>query len=314
MRKPWPKRIALLAALGAGIGAAVRYTPPEERTYRSPYLSTLRSRFVDTASFRIHYVNQGQGEPLVLLPGGGTWLYSFRHNLPALATWASVYALDMPGNGYTQPLVADPRYDLPTLAKTLATFLDRLGLERVVLVGNSWGGGWALYFAQQHPERVRKLVLIDSSGLVVRDKLEWELLKYPLVGELLSKAITSATVRQGLRAAFADPAHVDQAMVQEIKAPLSFWHNRRAQYQLARQLDWRLTEQALASTSVSTLVLWGDRDRYLAPQLAQRFAQQLPHARAVVLPNSGHVPHEEQPELVNQLLRRFAQQEPAQHD
>lgn len=82
---------------------AYAYVPPENRSYRSPYLQSIRSNFINTDEFRIHYTQAGEGEPLILIHGNCTWLYSFRHNIPALSKKFSVYALDMPGNGYTVP-------------------------------------------------------------------------------------------------------------------------------------------------------------------------------------------------------------------
>jgi pimeloyl-ACP methyl ester carboxylesterase len=292
--------------LGLGFYGAYVFTPAEDRAWQSPYLKTIRSRFLTTPEFKIHYVHEGDGEPLILIHGGGTWLYSYRRNLPVLARHFSVYALDMPGHGYTQPLRDAMPYDLPMMSRVLLDFLDSMHLARATLVGHSWGGGWALYFAQEHPERVAKLVLIGSSGLHRRDRLEWELLKVPVVGELAMNFLRPSDVRAGLVAAFANPGLVDEEMVRELYAPLSFRENRRAPYRLMRHLDWAQTERVLRRIDAPTLIIWGADDAYISAADAQQMARLMPRAQAVVLDHCGHSAHEEQAERVNQIITEFA--------
>lgn len=148
------------------------FTPSESISYRSSLLANNRSKFIELGGFRAHYLEQGAGPPLLMVHGGGTWLFSFQHNLEPLARSFRVIALDMPGHGYTEPTRSATRYDFDTTDRVLLEFLDAKGISRVSLVGRSWGGGWALHFAQCHPERVRKLVLIASSGLPGDDRFD----------------------------------------------------------------------------------------------------------------------------------------------
>ena len=78
--------------------------------------------------------------------------------------------------------------------------MDAVHVRRAAVAGNSWSGGWAISFAQRHPERVSRLMLLSSSGLDVRDPWQWEIPKYPVVGELLTNLFTTkATVRDATR-------------------------------------------------------------------------------------------------------------------
>ena len=296
--------ISFLVVFTAIIYVAYFYAPTEYQT-ESAYLKTISSEFVTTSNFNIHFTHSGSGAPLILIHGGGTWLYSFRANIPALAEHYSVYALDMPGHGYTQIKNNDARYDLDMMAQVLLEFMQTQGLEKVSLVGHSWGGGWALYFAEKYPDRVEKLALIDSGGLDIPDKLEWQLLKYPIIGEFISKVITDADVRRGLEDAFFNKALVTTEMVDEIKVPLSFSDNRRAQYLLERNLNWKKTEQNLSHIAMPILIIWGANDQYLSVNAALQFKELIPQAEIQILENCGHSAHEEYPQEVNQMIINF---------
>ena len=103
----------------------------------SNYLKTIPSQYLRTRHFDIHYISQGKGDPVILIHGGGMWLYSYRDNIPELSRTFTVYALDMPGYGYTVPRANSPRYGLSVMADTLLEFMDTLKIEKASLVGHS---------------------------------------------------------------------------------------------------------------------------------------------------------------------------------
>lgn len=278
----------------------------------SRYLKTIDSGFLMLDSFMIHYLRTGTGgSPLILVHGGGMWLYSFRHNIPALSAHFSVFALDMPGYGYTLPLSARRCYGLEDTSKVLLQFMDRLGIDRASFLGHSWGGGWVLHFAHRHPERVEKLVLVASSGLDVRDVVEWELLKCPLLGPLLLQLVTPGTVKKRLRRSFHHRELVTAEMVSEVYLPLKFAHNIRFQTLIARHQDWSATERILPEIRHPALVIWGENDRYLPLELLGRFEKRMKNARPHLLNRCGHSAHEEYPEEVNSLITCFLAGKPS---
>jgi pimeloyl-ACP methyl ester carboxylesterase len=211
----------------------------------------------------------------------------------------------MPGHGYTVLLGKTPRYDFEMMSQVLLEFMNKQHIEKATLVGNSWGGSWAIYFTHKYPERVKKLIIISSSGLNIQDVLIWELLKYPIIGELISKFFTQNTVKEELETVFFRKELVTPEMVQEIYAPLTFIANRKAGYLLKRNLNMKLTEQAMSQIRTSTLIIWGANDQYLPVELAQRFKELIPNAKLIVLDNCGHMPHEENPDQINQLIIDF---------
>ncbi|TDW14239.1 alpha/beta fold hydrolase [Kribbella kalugense] len=283
----------LKAALVAGpvavvtVLALIAYVyQPAERPHPA---ASVDSRYVDTPLARIHYLQRGTGSPVVLLSPGAAPASAWNAELADLARDHAVYAVDLPGQGETR--LHDERFtfDLNGMTTALGQFLDALHLPRVALGGNSWSGGWGLAYAQRHPDRVSKLVLLAPSGLDEPDVWSWEILKQPLVGEALAKlAANRSMVESAVRGLFAHQELVTPQLVDSMWIPGTYRDNVRSMYALERGLDWSVTEKALPSTGQPTLVLWGDRDTVLPVAQAARFGKLLPNATVRVLPDCGH--------------------------
>ena len=227
-------------------------------------------------------------------------------NIDALAANHDVIALDMPGHGETVRTAPGPaRYDLAETTRFIEAALTGLGVERAVLVGDSWGGGWALAFAQAHPERVDRLVLIGSSGLPVQERPEWQSIEIPLVGELIMSLAGRRETETGLREAVRDPASVTPDDVEAVWWPMRRPQVRSAQVGFMRGLDWRTTQAAAAQTQTPTLILRGEADRYGLRRTSLALCRALPRARFVAVRNAGHVAHEDRPSEVDALILGF---------
>lgn len=215
----------------------------------------------------------------------------------------------MIGHGYTlRAARLAPSYHLAETTRFIGEVLDGLGVQHASIIGNSWGGGWALAFAQAHPERVDALVLIGSSGLPGKDRLEWEALKWPIIGEVMSGLVRRSDIESGLKAAVYDPTTVTQADVDAIWGPFSREEVRAAQVGFMRGLNWAHTEQGLSSTRTPTLILWGEKDRYVTRASQERLASRIPGAQFEIVPKAGHVAHEDQPTLVDTIAVKFIDQ------
>ncbi|MGI5218886.1 alpha/beta fold hydrolase [Nocardia sp. CA-290969] len=307
--KPAFRRLVALAAVLAGVLAVLivpaAYGEPPASDYRSQYLSRVESHYVDTGLARFHYTRMGTGSPVVLVAGRGLWGYSWRDVIPALAAEHTVYAVDLPSQGFTELHRGDFAYDLPAMSQALVSFLDAVGLRRTALVGHSWGGAWSLYFAERHPERVERLVLLDSPGLDAEKASVTPLFTTPLVGELATNLTTRAFYADNIRGTFQNKHLVTDEVIDEFYAPFSRPANRAGFLSLWRNLDYRLTDAGLEQVTAPTLVLWGGADSWLPASQAGRLAERIPDATAAVLPGCGHTVHEDCPAQVNPLLAAF---------
>ncbi|MFI5718016.1 alpha/beta fold hydrolase [Nocardia sp. NPDC051750] len=306
--KPAFRRLAAIAAVLVGaltvLIVPVAYGQPPTSDYQSQYLSRVESRYVDTGLARFHYTRTGTGSPVVLVAGGGLWGYSWRDVIPALAAEHTVYAVDLPSQGFTD-VHGDFAYDLPAMSQALGTFLDAVGLQRTALVGHSWGGAWSLYFAEQHPGRVERLVLLDSPGLDAEKAPVTPLFTTPLLGEVATNLTTRSFYADNIRGTFQNDHLVTEEVIDELYAPFSRPANRAGFLSLWRNLDYRLTDAGLAQVTAPTLVLWGGADTWLPASQAGRLAERIPEARATVLQNCGHTVHEDCPAQTNPLITTF---------
>lgn len=266
---------------------------------------TSETEFLPINKFKLHYFQRGSGRPVVLIHGGGTWLYSFRHNFIPLARKYSVYAFDMPGHGYTQVRPTHKRYDLDAVCETLCEFMDAMQLHKAHLIGHSWGGGWALHFADQFPDRVDKLILMDSSGMHRYEQLPWELMKYRFLEKFLLKFLSEKTIRKGLEAGFYDKTLVDEEMIRNIYAPMRNPDNLKAQLSYSRNINWKQTKAVLPLIRSQVLIIWGKNDSYINVKYGRRMQVQIPNAQLKIIDRCGHSPHEEHPEQVNSLITDF---------
>lgn len=254
----------------------------------------------------IHYLAAGEGEPVVLVHGFGASTFSWRHNLAALAHHRRVYALDLPGFGYSSRS-SERQYSLRRTAQTLRAFLSRLGVARASLVGNSIGGAVALQLAHDFPESVDKLVLVGAFttrlgplpfvNLPLGRSLALLLLHYAAGSEH-----RLATLIRGL---YGDPNQVTPETVAGYFRPLRVRGSAAAIWaMLASPWDGDLPEQT-GAIAAPTLLVWGDRDPIAPLAEGLRLERDLPRARLVVFPGAGHVPHEERPAEFNQLVNDF---------
>lgn len=283
---------------------------PGENLNKKPiFLQKNKTSFIDLSSgIRLHYLKKGSGSPVVLIHGGGTWMASYRHNINELAKRYTVYALDMPGHGFTTYKNVNV-LTLQNFSDVINEFMEKLQVPKADLVGNSWGGGWILHFAQAHPAKVRKLVLIDSTGtaeIARQDKSSWKYLSYPFVGELLVHFFSKNNVARDIRTKlFYNRYKIKNKEIQDIYIPLTKTANLQAQYTLQRNLKWGEVDRGLGSINKPVLVIWGENDKYIPIKYGRKLAEKLSDATFVAIAQAGHVPQEESPHVVNKHILDF---------
>jgi len=306
--------VFLVVVITGLLSIAYVYMPPEDRTETPAYLTSLQDHHLDgyvaAGNFRLHYLHEGKGEPVVLLPGNGVWIYSFRTIIPTLAQHYSIYAIDTPGDGYTTPLAPHPDYSmlytLPSIDQSLLAFLDHFHLGRVAIGGNSEGGGIALSFAEHYPDRVSKYISLDGNGLNIPDTWFWQLTAFPVLGEVYTKLTISRSAMRQILSAVTVHMKVTDAMVEDYYIPSTFHPNVVSWWVMERTIHWEATEHLLSQMKTPVLVIWGKQDTVLDPHLyLPRWRQVDPHATIVEIDQAGHAVQEDQPEQVSQALLHF---------
>jgi pimeloyl-ACP methyl ester carboxylesterase len=255
------------------------------------------SHFTEVDGLRVHYRDEGSGDPIVLLHGLTDSLFVWDQWASQLSGYVRVIRLDLPGHGLTGP---DPqgRYAWSEITDLVVEFLDQLGLARATLVGSSWGGAIAWQLAARFPERVDRLVLIAPVGYTASGQLPWLLwlLAHPVIGPLLARLTSKRSFMRRVRHIYADPMRVDRVQAERQYRLFRRAGNRDALSAILRGGGVLETEAPLARVRAPTLLLWGAADPVLPSTLAHCFARDIANAELVMIPGVGHAPMLELPE------------------
>lgn len=283
---------------------------------RTVAIGRTRVRFVEAGD--------GAGDPLLLVHGLGSGMVRWRDLIPHLARVRRTVALDLPGFGASD---APPGpYSPAWLAGALRAFMDAVGIERALLVGNSLGGLVAIWFAAAWPQRTSGLALLapalpnegpPASRRVVLGALVPAI---PVLGDAVFRRSmrrpADTLVRETLERNCADPARVApgtvDAMLEEMRARQRSPDHLRAAVAANRALVWAVTARraqtwrVAASVRVPVVLLWGDRDLLMPVHIGSRAVERIPGAHLVILDETGHNPQLERPAELAGALVAFA--------
>ncbi|MGY1723846.1 alpha/beta fold hydrolase [Blastococcus sp. SYSU DS0533] len=268
----------------------------------------------------------GEGPPLLLLHGIGNTCQTWAGVIDRLAEAHTVIAPDLLGHGDSDKPRGD--YSIAAYANGMRDLLSVLDVEQATVVGHSLGGGIALQFAYQFPERCQRLALVGSGGL--GPELSAGLRAATLPGaELVVSALAgvSGPLRGGLRVVeslgraagwrqVGDLAEAVDALLalHDVEARRAFLRTLRGVVDVRGQAVTALDRLYLAD-SVPMLVVWGGRDPIVPAQHAETVRTAVPSARVEVFEDAGHWPHLDEPDRFCDVLLDFvATTEPADHD
>jgi pimeloyl-ACP methyl ester carboxylesterase len=252
---------------------------------------------------RVHVIEQGNGFPVLLIHGFGGSTYDFRTLIPALAERFRVIAVDLPGFGFSDRDA--PELSGPAWVEMLRALLQRLGVERAIVIGHSMGGMVAQRFAAEHPKMVERLVLIASPRADQRPPFRAD----SRVASALLACLQGLTYGLGgitrvARRTVADPALMSGEALEEHLRPLRVRGSAAAVRQLVRDAA-REEPVDLARVTTPTLLLWGSEDRIVPLKVGEELRALLPNARLEVVQGAGHMVLEERPEETHQIVLRF---------
>jgi len=277
------------------------------------YQYPFESQYVTIDGVRIHYVEQGQGDPVLMVHGQPTWSYLWRNIIPAIAKHHRAIAIDLMGFGLSDK-PSDRRYSFAEHAAILRGFIETLELKNLTLVLHDWGGPIGLDYAVYHQENINKLVLL-STFATVGFRLPWifkAAFRSPFLADFLVRRLNAF----GILAFRLWVRHkLDKRALQNYREPHPDYASRIGVAQFPRNIPCsprdityepiRAISQALVCSQIPTLFLIGDKDPITARIDPRPIIDRMANAGLEVIQEAGHFLQEDQPEAVAQRILKF---------
>lgn len=264
---------------------------------------------VKLAGRRTHFVKKGEGSPVVLIHGfnldHNTWI----ENMDVLARYFTVYAVDLWGSGFSTREPLD--YGFPLFVEQIQQLMDHLKLARAHFVGHSMGGGTAIAFSVAHPDRVDRLILVDSVGIPRPTTLRERVFRLPWLPEFLQRLPTDLIRRKNLLDFW---IHDRELLNDEVFTALTGFQKiegtTRATLDMLRRDFFNTIDgeiDRLGELSIPTMLLWGRHDRAVPIEAGWAMHGRLPGSRFEVFDRSSHMPNFDEPDRFNDLVVGFLQ-------
>jgi pimeloyl-ACP methyl ester carboxylesterase len=278
------------------------------------------SDFMEVDGQGVHWRDEGprhDPHPIVFLHGVAASLHVWDAWAQDLSPRHRVIRLDLPGFGLTGPFSeahlngAAVDYGAENLARFTLRLLNELKIEQAIIVGHDLGGEVAWRLALMAPSKVQRLVLMGATGWPdppLRQVPGLRMASWPVMGALGEGLMPQALVEHSLAATYAQPERITRAQVARYHELLLREGNREALRQFLAQPADHAAVKRLKVMSRPTLLIWGQQDKQVPPAVGERFAQLMPNARLLLLPNVGHQVPEEQAGLALEALRTFMRQ------
>jgi pimeloyl-ACP methyl ester carboxylesterase len=261
------------------------------------------------------YLDVGEGRPVIVIHGFGGSMWQWEHQQVPLSSAFRLLTPDLIGSGLSAK--PDIEYRPDEMLDYFVAFMDALNIQRAALVGNSMGAGLAIGMALEHPDRVSKLVLIDGFPANVRERLTSPSIQRALdtpapswLASLGNWLFGSLIIESVLKEMVHNPALLTPAVVERSN------RNRQRPGVMRPLMTARGTlplwetgyAKRIGQIRHPTLIVWGEEDRVFPIAVGEELHRTITGSSLVRIPNAGHIPQWEQPDLVNPAMIDFLRQ------
>lgn len=266
-------------------------------------------KFIEMDGVRFHYMERGIGSPILMVHGLGSYSYTWRHNIDALAQQYRVLAIDLKGFGLSEKPIG-PGYSIDSHVRAILSFISKLDLQQVHYVGSSMGGEIGLRLCLDKPELIGKMILIGSSGYRERLPNAIKLLarlpyKYIVRPLIKSKYLSDEALFQFVKSAFYNPHAITEEEIRKYLYPVRTNGFEQSFITMLKEFDFGKRKQEYESIEHQTLIISGEKDAVIPHEHSVKLHQALKNSSFITIPKSGHFLHEEKPEEINQVMLDF---------
>lgn len=283
-------------------------------------LYPFSSNYLTLPEARYHYVDEGNGEPLLMVHGNPTWSFYWRNIINAFRDEHRTIAVDHVGCGLSDK-PQNYEYRLSRHIENLVTLIDTLNLRDITLLVHDWGGAIGLGAAVARPDRFKRLVLFNTAAFPPPYcPLRIRACRIPLLGPWMVRQF-NAFARPALTMATEKPDRFTPEVCAGLIAPYDNYHNRIATARFVQDIPLSSShptyavlkdiEQKLPTLShLPIQLIWGGKDWCFRLECLERFQQIWPDAKATIFDDAGHYVVEDAIERIEPLLRNFLKTEP----
>jgi len=271
--------------------------------------------FFELDGQRLHYVDEGQGDPILFVHGNPTWSFAWRRFISELSKTHRCIAVDHIGCGFSdQP--QDYDYTLAKHISNLRRLTEHLDLRRTTLVAHDWGGAIGMGVAGQIPDRFSRLVLMNTAAFrSTAIPLRIALCRIPILGAIGVRGL-NLFARAALRMAVRKRERMTAEVCRGYLAPYDSWAHRIATLRFVEDIPLssshpsysalQKVEQDLTGlTHLPMLLVWGMRDWCFTPAFLEEFQQRFPNAECLKIEEASHYVFEDAHESVIPRIQQF---------
>jgi haloalkane dehalogenase len=276
------------------------------------------SHFMQVDGFKLHYVDEGKGEPLLFVHGNPTWSFAWRHLIKEYKWSHRCVALDHLGCGLSDK-PQDYPYVLEKRIEHLVQLIDQLKLENITLVAHDWGGAIGIGAFGRRRDKFARIVLMNTGAF--RSKLiplRIAACRIPLLGTI---GIRGLNLFPKAAISMAPANKLSPEAASGLLAPYDNWANRVAVDAFVKDIPLKPShpsyntlvevEQSLSyAAALPTLLMWGMQDWCFSPAFLREFQKRLPLAETLEIPEASHYIFEDVPQVLHDRLQQFLNQYP----
>lgn len=262
------------------------------------------SRFAEVDGILVHYTDEGKGTPIILLHGTGASLHTWDLWAEKLKENYRVLRITLPGFGLSGPRL-DKRYEIKDYVNLLNSFVELVGIEKFYLVGNSLGGSIAWLYTSFYDEKIKKLILINSSGFeMVEIPFVIRIARNNFLNFLVKKTSAKFLIKKSLKEVYYDDKLISKSTIDRYYKLNLREGNRQAfiDRALINYVDYTSRLKKIKSP---TLILWGENDEWINVKYAQKFKSMIKDSRVSIMNRTGHIPMEEKPYESLKIMQDF---------
>ncbi len=288
------------------------------------HLYPFQSHFLDRNGLRYHFIDQGKGDPVVMVHGNPTWSFFFRRIITALESRHRIIAPDHMGCGLSdKPGDAEYDFRLQSRLDDFSALMDHLDLDRVTLMVHDWGGMIAMAWAVANPHRVARLIITNTAGFFPpgRKRIPLRLWVIRNLGVLATPAVLYGNLFARGAIHMAPRKRLPAKVKQGLLAPYNCPKNRLATLRFVQDIPLvpgdpgfsivdRVDRHLAGLASVPMLILWGRHDFVFDVDYYNEWCRRFPEAEKHRFDDAGHYLLEDVPERIIALVNDFLTRHP----